>query len=107
MDQLKSLMSARNPSRMCFSFIGSTYSQASIREQVHQLKELAASCFGENKGLLMVSCQRSLRPVLDSIKRKRVCQSGQAVSLWTKELEEGFVALVKEVNLALISVTVV
>lgn len=106
-DQLKNLISGRNPSRYCFSFIGSTYSQSSFRERVGQLRDLAASCFGENKGLLVVTCQRSLRPVQDSVKRKRVCQSGQAVSLWTKELEEGLAAAVKEVNLALMSVTIV
>ena len=107
LDQLEQLYAARDQSRLSFSFIGSSFSLSLVNEHICRIKALSVSCFGESRGLLIITCQRSLQPVIETLKRKKICQSGQATSSWTKELEQNLVAMIREVNLAFMSISVI
>ena len=107
LDQLERLYAARDQSRLSFSFIGSSFSLSLVNEHICRIKALSVSRFGESRGLLIITCQRSLQPVIETLKRKKICQSGQATSSWTKELEQNLVAMIREVNLTFMSISVI
>lgn len=51
-------------------------------------------------GLLLVTFQRPLQPVVDLLRRKRVCSTGQGAAIWSKDLENKLVAAIRDANLA-------
>ena len=51
-------------------------------------------------GLYLITFQRPLQPVIDLLRRKRVCNTGQGAAIWSKDLESKLSAAIRDANLA-------